>query len=443
MQRWLGLSCRVGCAALVLGGCNGLSIGGLGGDVDEDVRGTDEPPNASAGSPSPGDDSPSTSGGDSTGLDVDSGAAGSAGTLGSAGTAGPDDGGPGSATTLPPPPPSLTDSGDGPFTSFTSGDDADDDPTGDPQPQVGFADCVSGIGQAACEADEVCFVDDAKVPTAGACLVTACTDGSECPLPPPGSGAAVACADVTGDAAGECILPCDADSPCPQDMVCFAEQLCLWPEHGFSACMEDPTVCLPSETCLVFDAPPWSFCSQTACDGDASVCPGVPPGGSAVATCDIDWDTDGSADCTLSCSEGQGCPSGMSCQGGSLCAWTAGVDLACANFDLGTQTGNVVAFGTTVGAGDQFTSACNGAEATDVAYSWTAPATGIYTFDTFGSDFDTVLSLYDQCDGDEFACNDDAIDVQSELTVFLDSADVVVVVVDGYGETGNYVLNIN
>ncbi|HET6582072.1 MAG TPA: hypothetical protein VFG69_01470, partial [Nannocystaceae bacterium] len=48
-------------------------------------------------------------------------------------------------------------------------------------------------------------------------------------------------------------------------------------------------------------------------------------------------------------------------------------------------------------------------EGEDVTYSWTAPAAGVYQFDTFGSEIDTVLYVYDACmDGMEIACNDDA-----------------------------------
>ena len=72
---------------------------------------------------------------------------------------------------------------------------------------------------------------------------------------------------------------------------------------------------------------------------------------------------------------------------------------------------------------------------------------GNYTFDTFGSDYDTAIAVTqpDCSIGQEFACNDQAAGGdQSSTVVSVLEGDVVHVVIDGYnGATGNYQLNIN
>ncbi len=60
-------------------------------------------------------------------------------------------------------------------------------------------------------------------------------------------------------------------------------------------------------------------------------------------------------------------------------------------------------------------------------YSWTAPSDGDWTFDTTGSDFDTVLYVLDACGGTELGCNDDDGGLQSAVTVTLAQGDEIVV----------------
>tara|TARA_R110002073_G_scaffold311038_1_gene481965 strand:- start:15382 stop:15663 length:282 start_codon:yes stop_codon:yes gene_type:complete len=45
------------------------------------------------------------------------------------------------------------------------------------------------------------------------------------------------------------------------------------------------------------------------------------------------------------------------------------------------------------------------ASATETLFSWRAPATDYYVFDTIGSEFDTVIALKNECDGEELNCN--------------------------------------
>src|SRR5262249_35638915 len=79
-------------------------------------------------------------------------------------------------------------------------------------------------------------------------------------------------------------------------------------------------------------------------------------------------------------------------------------------------------------------------------FSYQAPATGLYTIDTLGSQFDTVLYVRaNTCSGGELACNDDAGDgsLQSQLEVSLLAGQSIVIVVDGFGtQRGHFNLNI-
>ncbi|MGK4006026.1 MXAN_6577-like cysteine-rich protein [Sorangium sp. So ce1036] len=91
---------------------------------------------------------------------------------------------------------------------------------------------------------------------------------------------------------------------------------------------------------------------------------------------------------------------------------------------------------------------CLATESRDSAYTFTAQFAGDYTFDTYGSTFDTVLHVHDAtCRGAQIACNDDdevRFTEQSELTVTLAANQTVVVVVDGNGpeDFGDFTLTV-
>jgi hypothetical protein len=102
--------------------------------------------------------------------------------------------------------------------------------------------------------------------------------------------------------------------------------------------------------------------------------------------------------------------------------------------------------GSTAGASNTTTGSCGGGAAPDHAFLWEAPAAGSYTFDTFGSGYDTLLYVLDgsTCGGASLGCDDDTVGLQSEVVVNLAAGQQVVVVVDGYSSnSGAYVLNIN
>ncbi|KYF52093.1 hypothetical protein BE08_25515 [Sorangium cellulosum] len=91
------------------------------------------------------------------------------------------------------------------------------------------------------------------------------------------------------------------------------------------------------------------------------------------------------------------------------------------------------------------TAECGVAESADAGYAFTAPVTGDYVFDTYGSAYDTVLHVHDgTCRGPQLACNDDTRVEQSEVTVTLEAGQTVVVVVDGSRNTsaGAFTLNV-
>jgi hypothetical protein len=109
-------------------------------------------------------------------------------------------------------------------------------------------------------------------------------------------------------------------------------------------------------------------------------------------------------------------------------------DGPCPETDLGSAL-PVRATGSTTGAGNHLEGFCGGGSAPERTFRWTAPAPGTYVISTFGSNFDTVLSVRDDtCTGPELACNDDTVqtDRSSKVELVLAAGQSVVVVVDGY-----------
>ncbi|WP_437781486.1 MXAN_6577-like cysteine-rich protein [Sorangium sp. So ce1097] len=91
-------------------------------------------------------------------------------------------------------------------------------------------------------------------------------------------------------------------------------------------------------------------------------------------------------------------------------------------------------------------SPCASGGGPEATYAFTAPADALYTFDTFGTSFDTVLHVHDAtCSGPNLGCNDDTSGVQSQVKVRLREGQTVVAVVDGYAATssGAYTLNVS
>jgi murein DD-endopeptidase MepM/ murein hydrolase activator NlpD len=80
-----------------------------------------------------------------------------------------------------------------------------------------------------------------------------------------------------------------------------------------------------------------------------------------------------------------------------------------------------------------------------VWFRFTAPASGMITIDTFGSNYDTVLAVYPLGSNTWIACNDDAgTGLQSQVSFEVSAGLVYEVQVGGYnGQTGNLTLNIS
>ena len=80
-------------------------------------------------------------------------------------------------------------------------------------------------------------------------------------------------------------------------------------------------------------------------------------------------------------------------------------------------------------------------------YKFTAKANGSVTVRTCGSGYDTVLSVYSGCPGEEdneLSCNDDTCGLQSEVEFSATDGEEYLVRVAGYrGATGDYTLEVS
>lgn len=118
-----------------------------------------------------------------------------------------------------------------------------------------------------------------------------------------------------------------------------------------------------------------------------------------------------------------------------------------ADDNLGEAVGPAVVTGSTAGAEDSFTPHCSyNSTAGNRAYRWIAPLTAVFSIDTLGSDFDTVLYvLNSRCEGRPVACNDEVRPGKkvSEVRISAEKDERFVIVVDGYRDAeGDFVLNI-
>ena len=102
-------------------------------------------------------------------------------------------------------------------------------------------------------------------------------------------------------------------------------------------------------------------------------------------------------------------------------------------------------FGSVAGATDEFTGSCWVDTLPDRAYHFTAPESGLYQIDTYGSETnDTVLFVLDAA-GNEIACNDQAGGTShSELLLDLAAGDMIVIVIDVFtaSQSEEFQLNI-
>jgi hypothetical protein len=99
--------------------------------------------------------------------------------------------------------------------------------------------------------------------------------------------------------------------------------------------------------------------------------------------------------------------------------------------------------GTTSGFNNDHSGSCSFNPAPEREWWWRAPATGHYVISTAGSAFDTLLYVRDGgCDGEELACNDDFIDLSSQVEVDLFAGQTISIFADGFSGAGSFVLTI-
>jgi len=179
---------------------------------------------------------------------------------------------------------------------------------------------------------------------------------------------------------------------------------------GDAACVEDCTNGIDDDLDARID------CGDSFCYSDPS----------CTETCDngIDDDGDGNADCRDS-----ECRTHENCCG-----------------DLTLVSPSVIN-GSSTTNGDTYrpqTCANSGNAGNDVTFMFTAPVTAQYTFNTDGSNYDTVLYVLTTCGGQEIGCDDDGgVGTQSNLTIGLQGGQTYVLVLDTYsGNGGNYDLRV-
>lgn len=149
--------------------------------------------------------------------------------------------------------------------------------------------------------------------------------------------------------------------------------------------------------------------------------------------CDVQWDAICAAEALVE----------PACQGlGGSCGGPE-----CVEEDIDSQMGWVVARGKTLLEDTTLPPSCGAASGSpDHVVEFTAPFSGTYHFNTFGSYYDTVLAAFSSCDhGSELACNDDEghWTLQSKLSLDLQAGDTILLSVSGFnGQSGLYVLNI-
>jgi len=140
----------------------------------------------------------------------------------------------------------------------------------------------------------------------------------------------------------------------------------------------------------------------------------------------IDEDGDGQLDCDdADCYANPICGGGLpesDCQNGRDddhdalvdcadpdCVESAACNVECVSAELAGAVGRGVFEGDISGERGVLGSSCGGGSGPEKVFRWVAPADDVYLFNTFDSNFDTVLTVRDgDCLGPEIECNDNA-----------------------------------
>jgi len=100
--------------------------------------------------------------------------------------------------------------------------------------------------------------------------------------------------------------------------------------------------------------------------------------------------------------------------------------------------------GSTVNATGISVSTCSEDDTLDVWFNYTPDETGTYQIDLCDSQFDTTLSVYNSCDGNELVCNDDFCQLQSQVSIYLETGINYLIRVAGYrGAIGSYTILVS
>ncbi|MEX1367124.1 MAG: hypothetical protein AB1Z98_28615 [Nannocystaceae bacterium] len=77
--------------------------------------------------------------------------------------------------------------------------------------------------------DQICLADGDPA-SVGICATLDCQDECDCPLAPAiPNPPMVGCEDVTGTGELICYLDCSSGQSCPEDMMCLADFICIYP----------------------------------------------------------------------------------------------------------------------------------------------------------------------------------------------------------------------
>lgn len=271
----------------------------------------------------------------------------------------------------------------------------------------------------------------------GACG-NACPPGESCEAGGCGCPAGLvacgnACVDVTTNPVhcGGCSIACPPATVCTGG-VCAGACTGGLADCG-GACVDLSSDPLHCGACNAV-CPPGTSCVSGACQGSC------PPGLDLCAGLCVDLATDPTncGGCGIACGPGEPCQGGacMQCTGTSACG-------ICDVQPIGPMV-PATASGSTLGAPDHFDPTCGPGGSGERAYTFTAPASGTYVFDTQMSAYDTVLALLDPASCMEILCNDDTAGQLSQITANLSANQSVLVVVDGWnGSEGPYTLNVS
>ena len=99
----------------------------------------------------------------------------------------------------------------------------------------------------------------------------------------------------------------------------------------------------------------------------------------------------------------------------------------------------ITTFGSNESAASDPAQSCIVNDGKDVWYYIIPNLTGAYSINTFGSDFDTTLSVYNSCGGELLFCNDDTNGLQSEVYSYLDEGQIYLIRVAGYSSASGII----